>query len=690
MKEIIIQLETLSCPTCATKIESALRRTKGVKDPEVLFNSSRVRLTFDSTTIEIEEIKKSTICSRLHTNIGKREKLMKKKQSIIVVSMLVGISFILYKTISYHPVTVILMLLSTAIAGLPILYRAIRALRYGIVGIDALVSIAVVGAIIIGEYYEASAVTFLFLLGEYLESRTLEKTRSSITSIMALAPIRARILIDGKEKVVSPEEVEKGMTLIIKPGERVAVDGVVLSGKAYVDASSITGEPIPESKEEGQEIYSGSILTSGYLIIKATKVGEETTFAKILHLVEEAQDAKAPTQKFIEKFSRYYTPIIILSSIITYIITRDVHISLTLLVISCPGALVISVPVSMVAAIGTSAKLGILVKGGDIIERLARIDTIAFDKTGTLTIGSPRVHTIHTYTVDEKELLTIAAIGETYSEHPFSKAIIEKAHEFKIHTEEKPLNPQYIQGKGIVFTHNKETYYMGNVALFEQYAIDVSSIYKDIKTDGSVVIIGTNKLLLGLILISDNVRPEAKKIIEELETMGIKKTIMLTGDNTHTAKNIAHELGISQFRAELLPEDKVNEIKKIQQSGKRVALVGDGINDAPSLALADVGIAIGNGSNDVAMETADVILLASSLHSLVHAIDISRKASRNMKQNIYFAIAVAITLLFGVLFSGITLSIGMLAHEVSVLLVILNAMRIMRYSKQKKKIMLEK
>ncbi len=436
---------------------------------------------------------------------------MKKKQSIIVVSMLVGISFILYKTISYHPVTVILMLLSTAIAGLPILYRAIRALRYGIVGIDALVSIAVVGAIIIGEYYEASAVTFLFLLGEYLESRTLEKTRSSITSIMALAPIRARILIDGKEKVVSPEEVEKGMTLIIKPGERVAVDGVVLSGKAYVDASSITGEPIPESKEEGQEIYSGSILTSGYLIIKATKVGEETTFAKILHLVEEAQDAKAPTQKFIEKFSRYYTPIIILSSIITYIITRDVHISLTLLVISCPGALVISVPVSMVAAIGTSAKLGILVKGGDIIERLARIDTIAFDKTGTLTIGSPRVHTIHTYTVDEKELLTIAAIGETYSEHPFSKAIIEKAHEFKIHTEEKPLNPQYIQGKGIVFTHNKETYYMGNVALFEQYAIDVSSIYKDIKTDGSVVIIGTNKLLLGLILISDNVRPEAKK-----------------------------------------------------------------------------------------------------------------------------------------------------------------------------------
>lgn len=615
---------------------------------------------------------------------------MKKKQSIIVVSMLVGISFILYKTISYHPVTVILMLLSTAIAGLPILYRAVRALRYGIVGIDALVSIAVVGAIIIGEYYEASAVTFLFLLGEYLESRTLEKTRSSITSIMALAPIRARILIDGKEKIVSPEEVEKGMTLIIKPGERVAVDGVVLSGKAYVDASSITGEPTPESKEEGQEIYSGSILTSGHLIIKATKVGEETTFAKILHLVEEAQDAKAPTQKFIEKFSRYYTPIIILSSIITYIITRDVHISLTLLVISCPGALVISVPVSMVAAIGTSAKLGILVKGGDIIERLARIDTIAFDKTGTLTIGSPRVHTIHTYTVDEKELLTIAAIGETYSEHPFSKAIIEKAHEFKIHTEEKPLNPQYIQGKGIVFTHNKETYYMGNVALFEQYAIDVSSIYKDIKTDGSVVIIGTNKLLLGLIIISDNVRPEAKKIIEELETMGIKKTIMLTGDNTHTAKNIAHELGISQFRAELLPEDKVNEIKKIQQSGKRVALVGDGINDAPSLALADVGIAIGNGSNDVAMETADVILLASSLHSLVHAIDISRKASRNMKQNIYFAIAVAITLLFGVLFSGITLSIGMLAHEVSVLLVILNAMRIMRYSKQKKKIMLEK
>ncbi len=612
---------------------------------------------------------------------------MSKKISIIIVSALVAISFVLYKTISYHPITIILMLISASIAGLPILYRAITALKYRVVGIDALVSIAVVGAIIIGEYYEASAVTFLFLLGEYLESRTLEKTRSSINAIMALAPVKARVLIEGKEEIISPEEVTKGMTLIIKPGERVACDGVVLSGEAYVDASSITGEPIPESKKEGQAIYSGSMLTSGYLIIEATKVGEDTTFAKILHLVEEAQDAKAPTQKFIEKFSRYYTPIIIVLSIITYIITQDIHISLTLLVISCPGALVISVPVSMVAAIGTSAKMGVLVKGGDVIEKLAKINTIAFDKTGTLTKGKPSVHALYAYNIDEEELLTIASIGEAYSEHPFAKAIIEKAKEVDLFTDEKPENPKYIQGKGIVFTHNNETYYIGNKALAKQYSIIIDEKSSE---EGSTVFVGTKKGILGIIIISDEVRPEAKDVIKRLSTMGIKKTIMLTGDSRHTAKIIAEHLGISEVKAELLPEDKVKEVQKLQRQGQKVALVGDGINDAPSLALSDVGIAIGNSTNDVAMETADVILLASSLNSLTDAIYISRKANRNMKQNIYFAIAVAISLLFGVLFGGLTLAIGMATHELSVLLVILNAMRIMRYSKQKKKIMLEK
>ena len=613
--------------------------------------------------------------------------MMSKRKSIIIVSILVAISFVLYKTISYHPITVILMLTSAAIAGLPILYRAVIALRYRIVGIDALVSIAVIGAIIIGEYYEASAVTFLFLLGEYLESRTLEKTRSSISSILALAPIKARVIINDKEEIISPQEVIKGMTLIVKPGERVPCDGIVLSGEAYVDASSITGEPIPVSTKEGQTIYSGSILTSGYVIFKATQVGEDTTFAKILHLVEEAQDAKAPTQKFIEKFSRYYTPIIIVLSIITYIITRDIHISLTLLVISCPGALVISVPVSMVAAIGVSAKMGILVKGGEVIEKLAKIQTIAFDKTGTLTKGKPSVHSIYTYGIGEKELLTIAYTGEAYSEHPFATAIIDKAKELDLFNESKPVQPQYIQGKGIVFNHHKETYYIGNKALFEQYEIDASSAMIDINNEAqqkrSAIIIGTKHKILGLIIIADTVRPEAKHVIEKLRTMGIKKTIILTGDNAHTAQAITEYLGISTFKAELLPEDKVKEVQQLKNSGNNVAVVGDGINDAPSLALCDVGIAISNGMNDVAMETADVILLSSSLNSLIDAISISRKANRNMKQNIYFAIAVAITLLLGVLFGGLTLAIGMLAHELSVLLVILNAMRIMRYSKQK-------
>lgn len=613
---------------------------------------------------------------------------MNKKHSVIIVGILVSISFVLHKTIAYHPLTIIIMLTSTLIAGLPILYRALSALRYRIVGIDALVSIAVIGAIIIGEYYEASAVTFLFLFGDYLESRTLEKTRSSITSLMALSPLSARVIIDGKEETIAPSEVLKGMQVIIKPGERIACDGIIITGEAYIDESSITGESTPLFKSKESEIFSGTIITSGYLIIEATRVGEDTTFAKILHLVEEAQDSKAPTQKFIEKFSRYYTPLIILMSIVTYIITRDIHISLTLLVISCPGALVISVPVSMVAAIGTSAKIGVLVKGGDVIEKLAKIDTIAFDKTGTLTIGKPTVVHTYPYTVDEKELLKIASIGEAYSEHPFSKAIIDKAKELNSYTEESPISPQYIQGKGIIFSSNKKQYYLGNSALFEEYSIDITHVIHDIEHEAkdkrTAIIVGTDESVLGLIVVSDSVRPEAQQVLKELKKMNIKKTIMLTGDNKGTAEAIARYLSMDEYYAELLPGDKSEKIKLLQQEKRKVAVVGDGINDAPSLALADVGIAIGSKGNDVAMETADVVLLSPSLFGIIDAVRISRLALRNMKQNIFFAIGVALTLLVGVLFSSLTLSIGMLVHEVSVVLVIINAMRIMRFSKRQK------
>ncbi len=615
-------------------------------------------------------------------------KKLSKKTLVIIVSILVVISYALHKTIGYHPLTISLMLVSTLIAGGPILRRALAALRYRIVGIDALVSIAVIGALIIGEYWEAAAVTFLFMIGDYLESRTLEKTRSSLKSLMDLAPETARVRLDGVEQTLSADELKKGMVLVIKPGERIAADGVVLEGSAYVDQSSITGEPVPVLKDADEHIFSGTIITSGYLIVEATEVGEATTFAKILHLVEEAQDAKAPTQKFIEKFSRYYTPAIIALSVITYLITRDIHMALTLLVIACPGALVISVPVSIVAAIGSSAKNGILVKGGEVIEKLSRVQAAAFDKTGTLTEGKPSVVSLHAYGMSEDELLRISVIGETYSEHPLATAIVKEASNRGVLPTDVPEKPEYIQGKGVSFTFEGESYFIGNRKLFEENGIDLTvaldDIYSEEHEKRTAVIVGTSERVIGLIVIADKLRDEAFGVIQELKKLGIKKSVMFTGDSKGTAETVAHSLQLDEFRYELLPEHKVEAVKALQKKYGSVAFIGDGINDAPSLATADVGIAIGAAGNDVAMETADVVLLGQKLGALIDAISISRMAVRNMKQNIFFAIGVAGILLVGVLLGGVTLSIGMLVHELSVLLVIINATRILRFAKRKK------
>ncbi|MFA6645641.1 MAG: cation-translocating P-type ATPase [Sphaerochaetaceae bacterium] len=615
-------------------------------------------------------------------------KKFSKKTLVIIVSILIAISYILHKTIAYHPVTITIMLVSTVIAGGPILRRAVSALRYKIVGIDALVSIAVIGALIIGEYWEAAAVTFLFMIGDYLESRTLEKTRSSIKSLMDLAPDTARVRIDGVEQILSPQELKQGMILVIKPGERIAADGIVLEGSAYVDQASITGEPVPVFKEKDAHIFSGTIITSGYLIVEATQVGESTTFAKILHLVEEAQDAKAPTQKFIERFSRYYTPAIIALSIITYLITRDIKMALTFLVIACPGALVISVPVSIVAAIGSSAKNGILVKGGEAIEKLSRVQAVAFDKTGTLTEGKPSVVSLHAYGMGQEDVLKIAVIGETYSEHPLATAILKEAANRGVTTTKVPENPEYIQGKGVSFSFEGTSYFIGNRTLFEENGIDLTAALQDIHKEEhekrTVVIIGTTERVIGLIAIADKLREEAFAVIKELKKLRIKKSVMFTGDSKGTAETVAHDLQLDEFLYELLPEHKVEAVKGLQKKHGSVAFVGDGINDAPSLATANVGIAIGAAGNDVAMETADVVLLGQKLGGLIDAIRISHMAVRNMKQNIFFAIGVAVILLIGVLLGGVTLSIGMLVHEISVLLVIINATRILRFAKRKK------
>lgn len=605
---------------------------------------------------------------------------------VLISGVLVAISLLLKELVGYEIITIVFMLAAACVAGVPVFKKAVGAIRYGIVGIDALVSIAVIGAIIIGEYWEAAVVTFLFMLGDYLETRTIEKTRSSIKALLDLAPDKARVKRNGVEKEIAPEEVERGDLVIVKPGEKIPVDGIVVEGSAHVNQAAITGESLPVSLGVGDTTFSGTIIESGYLVIRADRVGEDTTFARILQMVEEAQDRKAKTQKFLEKFSRWYTPAIIVLSVIVLFVSGNVVLALTLLVIACPGALVISTPVSIVAGIGNGAKRGVLIKSGEVMEKLGTVRVMAFDKTGTLTVGKPGVTRIKAYGMTEDQLLRIAAVGESYSEHPLGKAIVAKATERLGSIHEVPEQTEILAGMGLKFSLNGVNYYIGNRKLLQDYGIRLDAHENDIASEEAkgrtVVIVGTNDGICGTISIADRVREEAGDLIPRLKALGIEKTVMLTGDNRRTARAIAEEIGLDEHYSELLPEDKARILEHLRNRYGLIAMVGDGVNDAPALASADLGIAIGGTGSDVAMETADVVLMSPKLSMLTYAVGLSRATVRNMKQNITFALMVAALLLAGVLFQAVNLSFGMLVHEASVLLVIINAVRLLGYGRK--------
>ncbi|MDD3611470.1 MAG: cation-translocating P-type ATPase, partial [Eubacteriales bacterium] len=439
--------------------------------------------------------------------------------------------------------------------------------------------------------------------------------------------------------------------------------------------------------------FSGTILESGYLVVQAERVGEDTTFARILHMVEEAQDKKASSQKFLEKFAAWYTPAIILLSIVVGLISKDIRLALTLLVVSCPGALVISTPISYVAAIGNGAKNGVLVKGGEIMEKLGRVKAIAFDKTGTLTEGKPGVSRVKAYDMDEDELLRIAAIGESFSEHPLGAAIIRKAEEKMGKINETPEDARMLIGHGLAFVYEGTEYFIGNRKLLDDQNIDYSAHEAYLNDEEALgqtaVIVASEDKVHGIISIADTIRQEAKELVADLHAQGVKNIVMLTGDNRRAAQAVADAVGLDGQYSELLPEDKVSALSEISQEYGETAMVGDGINDAPALASADLGIAIGAAGTDVAMETADVVLMSDDIGQLSYAMGLSRATANNVKQNVIFAIVVVVVLLAGVLVQTVNMSLGMLVHEGSVLLVILNAMRLLNYGRGKRKQKLE-
>ena len=609
--------------------------------------------------------------------------LSRKNHITLVSAILIVIGFTGELGFRNEAVAVWSLVIASVLGVAPIAIQAYQALRVKVVSIDVLVTIAVVGAFFIRNFEESAIVTFLFLFGAFLEQRTLNKTRSAIKELTEMAPESAfKQMENGEFQEVKVDEVDVGDILLVKTGAKIPVDGTVLSGEGSINEASITGESLPVSKEKGSMVFAGTMLDNGTIQITADRVGEDTTFGKIIELVEEAQDSKSEAERFIDRFSKYYTPAVLLLGIVVWFFSRDLELAITILVLGCPGALVIGVPVSNVAGIGNGARHGVLLKGSEVIGDFSRLDAMVFDKTGTLTAGNPSVAEKEYYGDNIDEVLGYLASIERESDHPLAKAVLEEIGETSFSAVE---DTEVFKGGGIAATVNGHRIAVGNVALMEKEKVVLSEQAKaDIarfEKDGNSLVLtsldGELKVLLG---IRDQIRPGVKENLIKLKKLGVKSLVMLSGDNQGTVDVVSRELGLTEAHGNMLPEDKAAYIKGlIEEQGKIVAFVGDGVNDSPSLALAHIGIAMGSGT-DVAIETSDVVLMNSDFSRLPHALGLTKATARNMKQNIMIAVGVVLFLLASVFFSEwMNMSIGMLVHEASILVVILNGMRLLRY-----------
>ena len=572
----------------------------------------------------------------------------------------------------------ILMLVIGIIGLIPILMTAISSLKVKLVSIDVLVSLAVIGAIIIGEYNEAAIVTWLFSLGEVLEELTLKKTRKAVADLTKMAPQTALVLQDdGTTEEEDVDFVDPGEKILIKTGDQVPVDGKIVSGSGYLNEANVNGESKPANKKKGDSVYAGTILDDGTLTVETTAAGEDTTFGKIIEMVEEAQDSKSHTEKLINHFAQYYTPAVLVIAIVVGLITKNFKLAITVMVLGCPGALVIGVPVSTVAGIGNGAKNGVMFKGSQVMDTTRKVDEIAFDKTGTLTVGYPEINEIHILNGDRNEIINLAVSIEARSNHPLAKAIAKLSDEKINH-----ITTNIIKGKGISATLENDKYYLGNLALIEEHTFVNAKLTKVVNKLGNlgnsiVIFSNTDQSMLAALGIKDRLRPESKAALLKLKQLGIKKLVMLSGDNQETAKQIAAELPIDEVHGQMLPTDKAQFVKNEQANGHHIAFIGDGVNDSPALANADVAIAIGSGT-DVAVDVADIVLVKNDLRKIDYALAISKRTVLNMNENIAIALLTVLLLFVGLFAGYVEMASGMFIHEFSILVVILNGMRLIK------------
>lgn len=684
------RLENLSCTSCAAKFEKNIRSLPQTKD--VILNFGASKLTVDGN-VSIEELEKAGAFDHIRV-FPEREKVVhvpfyKRRQTIetaiSLILLIVGIAISL-QTSETNPAAIALFAGSMLVGGYHMFGTGLRNLVKLQFDMKTLMTIAIIGAAIIGEWREGAVVVFLFAISEVLEAFSMNKARQSIRGLMDLAPARALIQREGELIEMDTEDIRIGDVMIVKPGQKIAMDGNVLRGGSSVNQAAITGESIPASKEVGDEVFAGTMNEEGALEITVTKRVEDTTIAKIIHLVEEAQAEKAPSQKFVDQFAKYYTPAIIaiafLVALVPGFVTGEwqlwIYQGLAVLVVGCPCALVVSTPVAIVTAIGNAARQGVLIKGGIHLEETGRIKAVAFDKTGTLTKGYPEVTDVYAQEgYGKEEVLKIAASVEALSQHPLARAITGRVPEVYSITAFKSVT-----GKGVTASVNGVPVYVGSLVWAAEFGFAVPQAYEKLQESGkSVVAVFSDMELIGSVAVADAIRSESPAIIQALKDMGIEEIIMLTGDHPVTAQAIAGQIGVTDVRAGLMPEEKLAAVKELQVKYGRVAMVGDGINDAPALAASSVGIAMGGAGTDAALETADIALMADDLEKLPYTIRLSRKTLRIIKENIIFALGLKIIALLLIIPGWLTLWIAIFADMGATLLVILNALRLVKIQK---------
>ncbi|MFU8648392.1 heavy metal translocating P-type ATPase [Lysinibacillus sp. RSDA_15] len=697
------RLQNLSCASCAAKFEKNVKAIPEVEDAQVNFGASKITVVGNISVNQIEEagafdgIKVSQSAVRA---VEKSIPFYRKKENILAgVSLFFVILGYLFVSMQgeTNPIPIAMFIIAILVGGMGIFKTGFRNLARFEFDMKTLMTIAIIGAAIIGEWEEAAVVVFLFAVSEALEAYSMDKARQSIRGLMDIAPPTAIIKrAHGEhfhELELRTEDIEIGDILIVKPGQKIAMDGIVISGLSAVNQAAITGESIPVNKTVNDEVFAGTLNEEGALEVRVTKRVEDTTIAKIIHLVEEAQAEKAPSQQFVDRFAKYYTPAIIIIAFLVAIIPplfmgdwqHWIYQGLAVLVVGCPCALVVSTPVAIVTAIGNAARQGVLIKGGIHLEQLGHIEAVAFDKTGTLTEGQPAVTDIVTMEGwSEDYVLQLVAAVEKQSQHPLAKAILNRLHDKNL-SELVPTDFQSVTGKGAFATVDQQIIYVGSM----KWASTLGSIDKNIENQvkklqeqGKTVVAAVSKSqLIGLIGIADQLRHESKDVLLKLKALKVKHMVMLTGDAEPTAQAIATSLQVTDVRAGLLPEEKLMAIKDLRAQFGAVAMVGDGVNDAPALATANVGIAMGGAGTDAALETADIALMGDDLTKLPYTIGLSRKTLRIIKENIIFALALKLIALLLVIPGWLTLWIAIFADMGATLLVVFNSLRLIKAKK---------